>query len=177
MTEKYGEDSKLIYRLNVQQNEEPIALRYDLTVPLARYVVSNKISAFKRFQIGKVYRLDEPKINRGRFREFYQCDFDIVGQFGTMIPDVECLHIVYEVLEKLNLGSFIIYVSLFSLGSTIDSAETRSRERDRVDDKILEYMIYFSIESILRIRHRDYLTASRPSIVLLTFPRTDRLKS
>uniref|UniRef100_A0A5K3FMQ9 histidine--tRNA ligase n=1 Tax=Mesocestoides corti TaxID=53468 RepID=A0A5K3FMQ9_MESCO len=107
LTGKYGEDSKLIYDLE-DQGGELLSLRYDLTVPFARYVAMNKIKTIKRYQIGKVYRRDQPAMNRGRFREFYQCDFDIAGDFGLMMADAECLRVVYEVLRDLNLGEFVI---------------------------------------------------------------------
>ncbi|EUB64294.1 Histidyl-tRNA synthetase, cytoplasmic [Echinococcus granulosus] len=110
LTGKYGEESKLIYNLE-DQGGELLSLRYDLTVPFARYVAMNKIMSIKRYQIGKVYRRDQPAVNRGRFREFYQCDFDIAGNYGLMMADAECLRIVYEVLRDLNLGDFVIKVN------------------------------------------------------------------
>lgn len=110
LTGKYGEDSKLIYDLQ-DQGGELLSLRYDLTVPFARYVAMNKIKTIKRYQIGKVYRRDQPAMTRGRYREFYQCDFDIAGDFGPMIADSECLRIVYEILSELNLGEFVIKVN------------------------------------------------------------------
>ena len=72
LTGKYGEDSKLIYDLK-DQGGEILAMRYDLTVPFARYCAMNKIMNIKRYQIAKVYRRDNPSISRGRYREFYQC--------------------------------------------------------------------------------------------------------
>uniref|UniRef100_A0A646QFZ5 histidine--tRNA ligase n=1 Tax=Hemiscolopendra marginata TaxID=943146 RepID=A0A646QFZ5_9MYRI len=110
LTGKYGEDSKLIYDLE-DQGGEITSLRYDLTVPFARYVAMNKISNIKRYHIGKVYRRDKPSMTRGRYREFYQCDFDIAGQYDIMIPDVECLKIIVEVLSALNLGEFKIKIN------------------------------------------------------------------
>jgi histidyl-tRNA synthetase len=111
LKEKYGEDSKLIYELKDQDNEESLALRYDLTVPLARYISQNKIAAMKCYHIGKVYRRDNPKMTRGRYREFYQCDFDIAGNYDAMIPDAECVKIIVEILDKLALGQYKVYVS------------------------------------------------------------------
>jgi histidyl-tRNA synthetase len=64
---KYGEDSKLIYDL-ADQGGELLSLRYDLTVPFARYVAVHAIGNIKRYHIGKVYRRDQPQMNRGRFR-------------------------------------------------------------------------------------------------------------
>lgn len=72
LTGKYGEDSKLIYDL-ANQGGELLSLRYDLTVPFARFLAQNKVAAIKRYQIGKVYRRDNPAMTRGRFREFFQC--------------------------------------------------------------------------------------------------------
>ena len=73
LTGKYGEDSKLIYDL-ADQGGEITALRYDLTVPFARYLAMNtNVKQIKRYQIGKVYRRDQPQMTRGRYREFYQC--------------------------------------------------------------------------------------------------------
>lgn len=85
LTGKYGEDSKLIYDLK-DQGGEILALRYDLTVPLARYLACNKITNIKRYHIAKVYRRDNPAMTRGRYREFYQCDFDIAGVYDPLLP-------------------------------------------------------------------------------------------
>lgn len=113
LKEKYGEESKLIYELKDHGDRELLALRYDLTVPFARYLSQNKISVIKRYHIGKVYRRDDPKMTRGRYREFYQCDFDIAGNYDSMISDAECLKIIVEILDKLNLGQYRIHVSYF----------------------------------------------------------------
>uniref|UniRef100_A0A1A8PTY5 histidine--tRNA ligase n=2 Tax=Nothobranchius TaxID=28779 RepID=A0A1A8PTY5_9TELE len=110
LTGKYGEDSKLIYDLK-DQGGELLSLRYDLTVPFARYLAMNKITNIKRYHIAKVYRRDNPAMTRGRYREFYQCDFDIAGQYDAMIPDAECLKIVHEILSELELGDFRIKVN------------------------------------------------------------------
>ncbi|XP_075437303.1 histidine--tRNA ligase, cytoplasmic-like [Ascaphus truei] len=110
LTGKYGEDSKLIYDLK-DQGGELLSLRYDLTVPFARYLAMNKITNIKRYHIAKVYRRDNPAMTKGRYREFYQCDFDIAGQYDPMIPDAECLKIVHEILSELQLGEFLIKVN------------------------------------------------------------------
>ncbi|KAL3528480.1 hypothetical protein ACH5RR_007802 [Cinchona calisaya] len=100
---KYGEDSKLIYDL-ADQGGELCSLRYDLTVPFARYVAMNGLTSFKRYQIAKVYRRDNP--SKGRYREFYQCDFDIAGQFEKMGPDFEVIKILTELLNELDIGDY-----------------------------------------------------------------------
>ncbi|EPR61304.1 histidyl-tRNA synthetase (HisRS), putative [Toxoplasma gondii ME49] len=105
---KYGENQKLVYDLKDQGGEQ-LSLRYDLTVPFARYVASHDIEKIRRFHIGKVYRRDEPQMNRGRFREFYQCDFDIAGVSPVkMVPDAEAVCIMVEALRTLQgmVGKF-----------------------------------------------------------------------
>ncbi|XP_003696975.1 histidine--tRNA ligase, cytoplasmic isoform X1 [Apis florea] len=114
LTEKYGEDSKLIYDLK-DQGGEILALRYDLTVPFARYLAMRKISSIKRYHIAKVYRRDNPSTTRGRYREFYQCDFDIAGQYDPMIPDAECIRVISEALQCLNVGPYTIKLNHRSL--------------------------------------------------------------
>lgn len=101
---KYGEDSKLIYDLAddmTSDSGEKLSLRYDLSVPFARYVATNNLRAIKRYQIGKVYRRDKPAIDRGRYREFYQCDFDIAGDYPPMVADAEVLRVMVELFEML----------------------------------------------------------------------------
>ncbi|KAJ5744443.1 Histidine--tRNA ligase [Penicillium manginii] len=98
---KYGEDSKLIYDLQ-DQGGEICSLRYDLTVPFARWLAMNPdVRSIKRYHIAKVYRRDQPAVSKGRMREFYQCDFDIAGAFDAMVPDAEVMRIVSEVFEEL----------------------------------------------------------------------------
>lgn len=105
---KYGEDGQqLVYNL-ADQGGEHCCLRYDLTVPFARYMAMHKIQAIKKFQIGRVYRRDQPSMRKGRYREFYQCDFDIAGKYGTMIPDAEVLCILKQIFQTLDVGSFTI---------------------------------------------------------------------
>ncbi|XP_030023570.2 histidine--tRNA ligase, cytoplasmic isoform X2 [Manduca sexta] len=110
LTGKYGEDSKLIYDLK-DQGGEILSLRYDLTVPLARYLAMNKITNLKRYHIAKVYRRDNPAMTRGRYREFYQCDFDIAGAYDPMVPDAECLKVVTEILDALNIGQYVLKIN------------------------------------------------------------------
>ena len=97
---KYGEDARLIYNLE-DQGSELCSLRYDLTVPFARWLAMRNVKHIRRYQIAKVYRRDQPAIKRGRLREFWQCDFDIAGSYDAMIPDVEILRIVMEVFRGL----------------------------------------------------------------------------
>ncbi|XP_074012804.1 histidine--tRNA ligase, cytoplasmic isoform X2 [Numenius arquata] len=136
LTGKYGEDSKLIYDLK-DQGGELLSLRYDLTVPFARYLAMNKITNIKRYHIAKVYRRDNPAMTRGRYREFYQCDFDIAGQFDAMIPDAECLKIVHEILSDLQLGDFLIKMPWEEVRSEMVGEKGLSPE---AADRIGEYV-------------------------------------
>ena len=107
LTGKYGEDSKLIYDL-ADQGGELLSLRYDLTVPFARFLAMNSVGNIKRYHIAKVYRRDNPQLAKGRFREFYQCDFDIAGSFPPMLPDAEVITVATEILSSLPIGKFMI---------------------------------------------------------------------
>ena len=106
-----GETEKQIYRFNKGEND--LALRFDLTVPLAKYVAKNYNELtfpFKRYQIGKVYRGE--KAQRGRFREFYQCDIDIIGdgELG-IINDAELPSIIYTIFKDLGFEKFKIKIN------------------------------------------------------------------
>ncbi|CCK68654.1 histidine--tRNA ligase KNAG_0B02120 [Huiozyma naganishii CBS 8797] len=104
---KYGEDSKLIYNLE-DQGGELTSLRYDLTVPFARFVAMNNVQNIKRYHIAKVYRRDQPAMTKGRMREFYQCDFDVAGAYEALVPDAEILSIIVEGLTALGINDFKI---------------------------------------------------------------------
>lgn len=113
VTNLYGDEfDKLVYKLD-DQGGEKLLLRYDLTIPFARYITSNAIDTFKRYQIGKVYRRDEPQMSRGRFREFYQADFDIVGgETSSRIQDTEMLLLLVDILKELiGEGTFSVMVN------------------------------------------------------------------
>ncbi|KAI9479376.1 Cytoplasmic and mitochondrial histidine tRNA synthetase [Coemansia sp. RSA 1085] len=140
LTGKYGEDSKLIYDLQ-DQGGELCSLRYDLTVPFARFVAMNKVKNIKRYQIAKVYRRDQPAMTKGRMREFFQCDFDIAGTYDAMVPDAECIRVAVEVLSQLDVGAFIIKVNHRKLldavfeasGVPEDKVRTISSAVDKLD--------------------------------------------
>jgi histidyl-tRNA synthetase len=117
LTGKYGEEgNKLIFKVlrrgeHESSGETDLALRYDLTVPLARVVAEHRGSLpkfFKRYQIQPVWRADRPA--RGRFREFYQCDVDAIGSKSPVV-EVEMLSAVSEVLQKLGFADFTIQLN------------------------------------------------------------------
>jgi histidyl-tRNA synthetase len=113
LTGKYGDEGeKLMYRIlkrgaGGQRGEVDLALRYDLTVPLARVLAMHPEirMPFKRYQMAPVWRADRPQ--RGRFREFWQCDVDIAGSTSPL-ADAECLTVAHAALSELGFDGFII---------------------------------------------------------------------
>jgi histidyl-tRNA synthetase len=117
LTGKYGEEgNKLIFKVlrrgeHESSGETDLALRYDLTVPLARVVAEHRgrlPKFFKRYQIQPVWRADRPA--RGRFREFYQCDVDVIGS-RSMVVEAEVCAAVSDVLLRLGFRDFVIRVN------------------------------------------------------------------
>ena len=106
-----GETEKQIYRF--MKGDSDLSLRFDLTVPLAKYVAQNYSQLafpFRRFQVGKVYRGE--RAQRGRFREFYQADIDIIGDGKLDISnDAEIPAIIYRAFTALGLNRFQIRVN------------------------------------------------------------------
>ena len=106
-----GETEKQIYRFDKGDND--LALRFDLTVPLAKYVTEyyNDLTfPFKRYQIGKVYRGERPQ--KGRYREFYQCDIDIIGDGElSIINDAEMPSVIYTTFKELGFEDFTIRIN------------------------------------------------------------------
>lgn len=106
-----GETSKQIYRIDKEST--PQALRFDLTVSLARFVAmnSNELTfPFKRYQIGKVYRGERNQ--KGRYREFYQCDIDIVGNESlSIINDAQLPAVIFKIFEELNISGILFRIN------------------------------------------------------------------
>ena len=151
-----GETEKQIYRFTKGDND--LSLRFDLTVPLARYVAQHYgdlVFPFKRYQMSKVYRGERPQ--KGRFREFYQCDIDIIGNEElSLVYDAEMPAVIYNVFKKLDFGKFTVRINnrkilngfFSSLGlsekvsdilRTIDKIEKIGREN--VEKELAEYEI------------------------------------
>lgn len=106
-----GETEKQIYRF--EKGDTDLSMRFDLTVPLAKYVALNYgqlTFPFRRYQIGKVYRGE--RAQRGRFREFYQADIDIIGDGQLdIINEAEIPSIIYQVFSRLGLRRFMIRIN------------------------------------------------------------------
>ena len=105
LLKKYGDEaeSKLIYNL-----KDGTSLRYDLTVPLVRYFCNNGLESMRRFQVGKVFRKDNSEVEKGRFREFYQADLDIVGNYEHLASEIEIFWLINSVLEELGIEKYTI---------------------------------------------------------------------
>ena len=104
-----GETEQQIYRFERGRND--LSMRFDLTVPLARYVAQHQgelTFPFRRYQIGKVYRAE--RAQAGRFREFYQCDIDTIGSNSPII-DAEFPAIINEIFQAFNFGEFTIRIN------------------------------------------------------------------
>ena len=134
-----GETEKQLYSFS--KGDSNLTLRFDLTVPLAKYVslYSNNLSfPFRRYQIGKVYRGE--RAQRGRFREFYQCDIDVIGDGElNLINDAEIPSIIYKTFKELGLENFTIKLNnrkiLTGFFEEIDAKEN-SVNIMRIIDKI-----------------------------------------
>ena len=135
-----GETEKQIYRFN--KGDTDMTMRFDLTVPLAKYVAKNAgelTFPFKRYQIGKVYRGE--RAQQGRFREFYQADIDLIGDENLSIAnDAEVPSIMYRVFTGLGLSDFTIRINnrkilngLFAMLGLSDIATDVMRIIDKID--------------------------------------------
>lgn len=106
-----GETEKQVYRFI--KGDTDLSLRFDLTVPLARYVAQHYgelTFPFRRYHIGKVFRGEKPQ--KGRFREFYQCDIDIIGSENlSVINDAEILSVIYSTFKALGFDNFTIRIN------------------------------------------------------------------
>ena len=134
-----GETEKQIYRFNKGEND--LSLRFDLTVPLSKYVVENYNDLsfpFRRYQIGKVYRGEKPQ--KGRFREFYQCDIDIIDKDElSLLNDAEMPSIIYFTFKELGFDNFTISINNRKiLNGLFESQDLKEKSTDilRIIDKI-----------------------------------------
>jgi len=156
LTKTGGETERQVYFVqstgSLEQGEKPeLALRFDLTVPLARYVAEHEHDLnfpFRRYQMQRVYRGE--RAQRGRFREFYQCDVDVIGKDSLSIRyDAEVPAVIYSVFRELNIGAFTIQLNnrklmrgyFESLGVTDPEQQTLVlREVDKLDKRGADYV-------------------------------------
>jgi histidyl-tRNA synthetase len=156
-----GADEKEIYalaRLQPREGETPdteFALHFDLTVPLARYVAQHKeklVFPFRRYQIQKIWRGERPQ--KGRYREFYQCDIDAIGRGSLgLLNDAEMPSVIYRVFKEMGIGDFVVRINnrrllqgfYEHLGIAPDRIGGVLREVDKLEktsrDKVAESLI------------------------------------
>lgn len=139
LTGKYGAEEKLIYKFKDNGGRD-VALRYDLTVPLARFYLNNKNDLprpFKRYCIGPVWRAESPQ--KGRYREFYQCDVDAVGS-SAAFADAECIAAIAAAFGDLGIEDFAIRVNsrkiLDGVMESLDVPTEKKTEIMRLLDKL-----------------------------------------
>jgi histidyl-tRNA synthetase len=199
----YGEEfNKLVYTLN--DIGEELLLRYDLTVPCARYVVNNALVNFKRYQIGKVYRRDHPQLSKGRYREFLQVDFDIIGSdYQTLIQDTEILSLMKDILVDLlgfdNNKKFtiklnnkkILFDVLSSIGEDPKNFSTICSSLDKLDKmswedvklelnhKKIDSLIINKLEKFIELIHNEegVVNKTNNKLTLLTILRSHQFIS
>lgn len=167
LTKSGGETEKQVYFVQStgamqQGHEADLALRFDLTVPLARYVAEHERDLafpFRRYQIQRVYRGE--RAQRGRFREFYQCDIDVIGKDKLDSAfDAEIPAIIVQIFEDLKIGDFTIHFSNRKIlrgllaGFGIDDTEKQKlilREIDKLDKigaaKVREAIIALGLQN------------------------------
>ncbi len=166
-----GETEKQIYRFN--KGSTDITMRFDLTVPLAKYVAKNYSELtfpFRRYQIGKVYRGE--RAQKGRYREFYQADIDIIGD-GTLsiANDAEIPSIIYNLFKGLGIDDFVIRINnrkvlsgIFAIFGLGESASDIMRTIDKLDkigkDAVLEELSKQGIDTEVSKKLMDALTVS-----------------
>lgn len=178
-----GETEKQIYRFN--KGDTDLTMRFDLTVPLAKYVAKNYSELtfpFRRYQIGKVYRGE--RAQKGRFREFYQADIDIVGDGSlSIVNDAEIPSIIYNLFKNLGIEDFVIRINnrkvlngLFDNFGVKESAVDILRIIDKIDkigrDNVAKELVELNVSE----------TTVNEILDILTFDgsneeKVDRLKS
>ena len=174
-----GETEKQIYRFT--KGDTDMAMRFDLTVPLARYVAQHSgelTFPFKRYQMSKVYRGERPQ--KGRFREFYQCDIDIIGSDELpLIYDAEIPAVIYNVFKRLDFGKFTVRLNNRKvLNGFFDSLGLREnvtgilRIIDKIDkigsEKVLTELGELGVTSEAAEKILSFITAEGSTCLLYT---------
>src|SRR5690625_4947315 len=149
-----GETEKQIF--SIDSSKKDMSLRFDLTVPLARYVAehfSELNFPFKRYQIGKVYRGERNQ--RGRYKEFYQCDIDIIGNNSLSIHNDALLpKVIYDIFQKLNfkgikfhinnrklLNGFFEYLDIKDTEEVLRTIDKKAKIGDKKTKKLLDDLV------------------------------------
>ena len=173
---KYGEEgNQLIYKIlkrgvHEGTGEADLALRYDLTVPLARVVAEYRDKLpkfFKRYQIQPVWRADRPA--RGRYREFYQCDVDVLGS-RSMIVEAEIISASSEALSKLGFTDFVVRLNHRKVLTGILDAAGIASEKHETALIALDKLDKIGKEGVLReFAEREVVTTDHGNALLALF--------
>ena len=173
---KYGDEERLIYNAQHPGGKEELSLRYDLTVPLARVVgqYQNDITLpFKRYQLAPVWRAERPQ--RGRYREFYQCDADIAG-VASMSADAEIIGVVVTTLNRLGFPQFTVKINNRKLVTAIgqysgvpdEQLGDLYRSIDKFDkvgaDGVQQELLKRGIEAAVVTKILDLIVAQDPGL-------------
>jgi histidyl-tRNA synthetase len=178
LTGKYGEDEKLIYHFEDHGGRE-VGLRYDLTVPLARFIATHRHELtfpFKRYHIAPVFRADRPQ--RGRYREFWQCDVDSVGT-SSMLADAEAVMVWLDSLAAVNMPNYVVQINhrklLQSLAAYAGVPEAQTPTIHRAIDKLDKIGHDGVTEEMLRHQISPEAAAKVLDLVALSGPATEVL--
>ncbi len=166
LTGKYGEEEKLIYKFTDPGGRE-LALRYDLTVPLARFVANNlgliQAGPFRRYQVGQAFRGEKPQ--KGRFREFTQVDFDTVGS-SDVAEDAKIITAALKSARRAGLQNAVIFVNDREnfKGLTIEEIRIIDKiakiGRENIDKKLLDFVAKAKpterLEKIFALLEKEY---------------------
>lgn len=140
---KYGEEERLVYKFT-DRGGRKLALRYDLTVPLARYIATyNPPLPFRRYQIGQVFRGENPQ--RGRWREFTQFDFDSVGS-SNLAEDAKIIAAALKSLEKLGLTGYSMRINDRRVFDSFNLSAQALRELDKIDKEPIAFIKQLLLE-------------------------------
>lgn len=152
---KYGEEEKLIYEFTDRGGRD-LALRYDLTVPLARFVTSNlkliERGPFRRYQIGQVFRGEKPQ--KGRWREFTQFDFDSVGS-SSLDEDAKIISTVVKVYEKLGFSKFKVLINDREIFSYFQERSNLSQEQITMVIRSIDKLKKIGREGVIKLLMED----------------------
>ena len=175
-----GETEKQIYRFN--KGDSDLSLRFDLTVPLAKYVAKNYgelAFPFRRYQIGKVYRGERQQ--KGRYREFYQCDIDIIGDGElSIINDAELPNVIYHTFTELGFGEFTICINNRKILNGLFESLSLSKEASdilRIIDKIEKIGKDAVIEELQKINIEQEKIDKIMNFIAIDGSNDDKLKS
>lgn len=148
---KYGDEGDQLTYNFTDNGDREVAMRYDQTVPFARYVAENLgtlVRPYKRFQIGNVFRADKPQ--KGRYRQFMQCDIDIIGS-ESVLSDIEVIQVVVSVLKELGVEGFKVKFSdRRFLESVLVAAEVAESDKSEVISTI-DKVDKIGVEKVLEL--------------------------